>query len=81
MRTRQVTIASVLAIVLTSLSGPAAKAQGDAPLSHCLADAERICPGVAPGGGELIGCLKQHTDDMTVSCAKALKAFKAKMGK
>ena len=72
---------TALAIVLTALSGPAAKAQGGTTLSHCLVDAERMCPGVTPGGGTLIECLKQHPDDMSVGCAKALKAVKAKMGK
>jgi hypothetical protein len=81
MLNRQVKVASVLAVVLISLSGPAARAQGGATLSHCKADAERICPGVTPGGGKLIECLKQHTDDVSVSCAKALKAVKTKMGK
>jgi hypothetical protein len=81
MLTRQVKVASVLAVVLISLSGPAARAQGGETLSHCKADAEKICPGVAPGGGKLIECLKQHPDDVSVGCAKALKAVKAKMGK
>ena len=72
---------TALALVLTSLSGPAARAQGGATLSHCLVDAERMCPGATPGGGILIECLKQHPDDVSVGCAKALKAVKAKMGK
>jgi hypothetical protein len=57
-----------------------ANAQGDA-LAYCKADAARICPGVQPGGGRLIGCLKQHENDVSVGCAKALQAIKAKMGK
>ena len=57
MLTRQVKVASVLAVVLISLSGPAARAQGGATLAHCKADAEKICPGVTPGGGRLIECL------------------------
>jgi hypothetical protein len=81
MLTRQVAVTSVLAVVLISLSGPTVRAQGGATLSHCKADAERICPGVTPGGGKLIECLKQHTDDVSVGCAKALKAVKTKMGK
>ncbi|WP_050425295.1 cysteine rich repeat-containing protein [Bradyrhizobium tropiciagri] len=72
---------TALAIVLTSLSGSAARAQDDTTLSHCLVDAERMCPGVTPGGGTMIECLKQHPDDVSVGCAKALKAVKAKMGK
>jgi hypothetical protein len=81
MLTRHVTAASVLGVVLISLSGPqAAKAQRGA-LAACKADAEKICPGVAPGGGKLIECLKQHENDVTIGCAKELKAIKAKMGK
>jgi Cysteine rich repeat len=81
MFTRQVTAASVLAVLLISISGPqAAKAQGGR-LAACKADAERICPGVTPGGGKLIQCLKQHQDDVTIGCAKELKAIKTKMGK
>ncbi len=72
---------TALAIVLTSLSGPAARAQGGTTLSHCVIDTERMCPGVTPGGGTLIECLKQHPDDVSVGCAKALQAVKAKMGK
>jgi Cysteine rich repeat len=81
MRARQVAVASVLVVVLSSLAGPTVRAQGGATLAHCKADAEKICPGVTPGGGKLIECLKQHTDDVSVGCAKALKAVKAKMGK
>jgi hypothetical protein len=74
-----IAVASVLAVVLISLSGPTVRAQDGATLSHCKADAERICPGVTPGADKLIECLKQHTDDVSVGCAKALKAVKAKM--
>lgn len=81
MLTRQLTVASVLAVVLVLLSGPTVRAQGGETLSHCKADAERVCPGVAPGGGRLIECLKKHTDDVSVGCAKAVKAIKTKMGK
>jgi len=39
------------------------------------------CPGVTPGGGKVIGCLKEHENEISVGCAKALKAIKTKMGK
>jgi hypothetical protein len=81
MLSRQVAVASVLAVVLVSLSPPTVRAQGGETLSRCKADAEKICPGVTPGGGKLIECLKQHPDDVSVGCAKALKAVKTKMGK
>jgi Cysteine rich repeat len=78
---RQVTKTSAIAVLLFAISAPqAAKAQRGA-LAACKADAGRICPGVAPGGGRLIKCLKQHQDDVTIGCAKELKAIKTKMGK
>jgi hypothetical protein len=51
------------------------------PLAYCKADAARLCPGVKPGGGKLLGCLKQHENEVSVGCAKELKAVKTKMGK
>jgi hypothetical protein len=81
MLTHHVTGASVLAVLLLAISGPqAAKAKGG-PLAACKADAEKICPGVAPGGGKLIQYLRQDQDDVTIGCAKELKAIKTKMGK
>jgi len=48
--------------------------------SGCKADAERLCSGIAPGEGKIIACLKQHKNEVSVGCAKALKAMKAKRG-
>ena len=72
---RQLTVASLLSLAVIS-PGSTAKA----PLALCQADAERICSGVAPGGGKIIACLKQHKDEVSVGCTKALKALKTKMG-
>ena len=66
--------AAFLLVVISSGPTQAAKA----PLALCKADAERICAGIAPGGGKIIGCLKQHKDEVSVGCAKALKALKAR---
>ena len=74
---RQLTIASLLSLAVIS---PGSTQAAKAPLALCKADAERICAGVAPGGGKIIACLKQHKDEVSVGCAKALKALKAKMG-
>ena len=77
---RQLTAASLLSLALISFPGLVAAAKAAAPLALCKADAERICPGVAPGGGKIIACLKLHKDEVSVGCAKALKALKAKRG-
>ena len=77
---RQLTTASLLLLLVISFPGSVLSAKAVAPLALCKADAERICPGVAPGGGKIIACLKQHKDEVSIGCAKALKALKAKKG-
>ncbi len=57
---------------------PAAHAQG---FAYCKADVGRLCPGVQPGGGRVIKCLKAHENEVSVGCAKELKKVKSEMGK
>jgi hypothetical protein len=76
---RELIVALLLSLALSSLPG-SAQAQGG-PLAFCKADAARLCPGVKPGGGKLLGCLKQRENEVSVGCAKELKAVKTKMGK
>jgi hypothetical protein len=58
--------------------GSAANAQS---FKYCRSDVQRLCKGMMPGGGKIMKCLKAHENDLTVGCAKELKAMKAKMGK
>ena len=76
---REMMVVSVLSLTLVSLSG-SAQAQGG-PLAYCKADAARLCPGVKPGGGKLLGCLKQRENEVSIGCAKELKAVKTKTGR
>jgi hypothetical protein len=46
--------------------------------TYCKSDIERLCPGVEPGGGRLVKCLKANEKEMTVGCAMALKKLKEK---
>ena len=77
---RQLTAASLVAFALISLPGSTRTATAQA-LKYCKEDVARLCPGVAPGGGKIIGCLKQHENEVSIGCGKELKAIKAKMGK
>jgi len=77
----RLTTASLLSLALVSLAAPTQTAKAANSLAYCKADAERLCPGVEPGGGRLIGCLKQHENEVSIGCAKEIKAIKAKMGK
>ncbi len=47
--------------------------------SYCGPDVKRLCPGIKPGGGRIMQCLKSNKMGLTVGCAKALQALKAKM--
>lgn len=86
MRIRHVTFASLAIALITLVNqhgvhAQAATSGARGALAACKADASKICPGVEPGGGRLIGCLKEHENDVTIGCAKELKAIKSKMGK
>jgi hypothetical protein len=39
--------------------------------SACAADAQKFCAGVAPGGGRIIACLKEHKDSLSDQCRQA----------
>jgi hypothetical protein len=65
-----------LATVALLLSVATANAAG---LSYCKADADRLCPGVEPGGGKIVACLKEHKEEVSIGCAKAIKKMKASM--
>ena len=79
MLVRQLPVAGFLTLALLALPG-SALAQAD-PMALCKADVARLCPGVEPGGGHIVACLKAHKMEMSVGCAKALQHMKAKMGK
>jgi hypothetical protein len=70
----------MLSAGLFSLSGPSSFAAAPS-FQYCKADVQRLCKGMMPGGGKIMKCLKAHENDLTVGCAKELKALKAKMGK
>ena len=80
MRIRQFAIVSVLSLAAFVSAPPGALAQQAAAMRYCKADFERLCPGVQPGGGRIIGCLKAHKEEISIGCGKALQAMKAKMG-
>lgn len=78
---RQLGFASLVTLVLVSFPGSALTAKAASLLSYCKADAERLCPGVPPGGGRIVACLKANKMEVSVGCAKAIQKIKAEMGK
>jgi len=80
MMVRRLTLASLLSLAALSLAG-SSLAQAENPMALCKSDVARLCPGVEPGGGRIIGCLKEHQMEMSIGCAKALQKMKGQMGK
>jgi cysteine rich repeat protein len=80
MRIRYFAIASALSLAALVSTAPYALAQQAAAMKYCKADFERLCPGVQPGGGRIIACLKSHKEEISIGCGKALQAMKGKMG-
>ncbi len=80
MRIRRLALASTLSLAAFVSAESGALAQQAEAMKYCKADVARLCPGVPPGGGRIIACLKQHKEEMSIGCGKALQAMKGKMG-
>ena len=80
MRIRHLALASALSLAALVSAESGALAQQAAAMKYCKADFERLCPGVQPGGGRIIACLKEHKEEVSIGCGMALPAMKAKMG-
>jgi hypothetical protein len=72
-------VAVVLAAIVDGVLGPPPLyAQGVSPQAladgrtACASDVQKLCAGVAPGGGRIIACLKQHQADVSDGCKQAI---------
>lgn len=53
------------------------RAQKQAVRAACDADIRATCPGVQPGGGRILQCIKANPDRISQPCKDALIAAKA----
>ena len=44
----------------------------DAARTACASDLQQFCANVQPGGGRILACLKQHKDQVSPGCRKAV---------
>jgi hypothetical protein len=70
-------IARIAAMMLALVAAAPAWAQGPPrgpmqPLIVCLADYQRLCPGVPPGGGRIMACLNAQAEKLSQACFQAL---------
>jgi len=67
------TIAVALLLVLPAGVALAAdQPDGPSPRTACKGDVEKLCPGVQPGGGRIIACLKQNEAQVSAPCKDAM---------
>ena len=69
---------SAAVIASFALAGPVKSQELQDLRTYCMSDIKRLCPGIEPGGGRIIKCLKAKKKEMTVGCAQALQKLKAK---
>jgi hypothetical protein len=67
------TIARVTVVALLGLGS--ARAEDDA----CRADVDRLCPGIAPGGGRIAACLKANQAQVSPACKTELASVARKV--
>ncbi|TYR40258.1 hypothetical protein FY050_18485 [Phyllobacterium endophyticum] len=53
-------------------------AQTAAERTACMADFEKYCAGVIPGGGRVIECLAKQVDKLTPECRKVVQSHAPK---
>lgn len=70
-------LASAAVTAALVLAGQPALAQAarDARAA-CGPDARKLCQGVQPGGGRLLGCLEAHQSELSPQCRPALEALR-----
>lgn len=76
MRPRHVLRLAVLVVAAFALSAGAALAAG--PNDPCDPDLKRLCPDVAPGGGNLLRCLREHQDEVAPACRAEMERRKGR---
>jgi len=72
--------APIFAFVLASGSvlvaaQPPADTPGDSP---CQSDVKKFCQGIEPGEGRILGCLKEHREQVSETCKVRLAQMRVK---
>ncbi|MDE2595017.1 MAG: cysteine rich repeat-containing protein [Burkholderiales bacterium] len=70
MKRTLITIAT--AALATLGTATLAHAQHDQAAEACKDDAAKLCPGVKPGEGRIMECLKEHKSEVSSECKKAV---------
>jgi len=77
---REVTVKTFLCVLALTFgcNMSAAMAQTAAEREACMADFQKYCPGVQPGGGRVMECLSKHLEKLTPQCKTVVEAHMPK---
>jgi len=53
-------------------ASPEARAKAKELAQVCRGDFQKLCPGVQPGGGRILACLRQHSGSLSQPCRDAM---------
>ena len=70
-----VKIISMTAAMLMLWSSNATAQEKLALGGSCVADLEKLCPGIPPGQGRLRDCMREHITDVSLPCLLRLAKF------
>jgi len=51
---------------------PQMRGEAIALMQVCRGDYDRLCAGVTPGGGRVLACLQNHTNQLSAACGQAM---------
>jgi hypothetical protein len=51
---------------------PQMRSEAIALMQVCRSDYDRLCTGVRPGGGRVLACLQNHTNQLSAACGQAV---------
>ena len=78
---RAAALGGLFLVLLAAPSAGMAQTAMPAGMKYCRADIQRLCAGIEPGGGRIVACLKQHMNEVSIGCGKALQKIKGEMSK
>ena len=68
----------ILTVIGIGMFCSSAMAQAAAERAACMADFQKYCTGVMPGGGLVIECLAKQLDKLTPECKKVVQSHAPK---
>ena len=62
----------LIGILFLACLGLISPASAQQERSACLRDAQRLCPGLSPGGGRIAACFREHASELSRECKQEI---------